>query len=113
MFDERNADREALIYNLRVFDVITNRVIGYVEDISVSGARLLSEEPIAAKKMSRYRLELPKFYEGKRSVEFSAVTTWSQGDDCNRNFCDCGVRFVDLDPLERERISQLIGAFHI
>lgn len=113
MLDERVAERESLIYNLRVFDVTTDSVVGYIDDISITGARLISEQPIPLQTLSRYRLELPKFYEGKRCVEFSAVATWSQGENNDRSFCDCGVEFIDLDPLDRERISQLIGGYHI
>lgn len=113
VLNERNSNREALIYHLRVFDAETNKVIGYIDDISTTGARLLSEEPIPPHKVCRYRMELPRFYEGKKSVEFDAVTAWSEGD-CDRcDFCDSGVEFVELDPMEKERISQLIGGYHI
>lgn len=113
MLNERCAERESLIYHLRVFDTESDKVVGYLDDISTMGARLLSENPIPAHTTSRYRLELPRFYEGKRTVEFEAETTWATGDCSSRDFCDCGIKFIDLDPLDRERISQLIGSYHI
>ncbi len=113
MLNERSIEREALIYHLRVFDIASDQVIGYVDDINTEGVKLLSEEPIPPNKISRYRMELPKFYEGKNSVEFMAVTTWSEGNRSSDGFCDCGVKFLNLDPVERERISQLIGGYHI
>jgi len=117
LLDERHCEREALIYHLRVFDVDTDQVVGYIDDISVDGVRLLSEQPIPAYHVHRYRLELPKHYEGKRTVEFFGVTTWTSGwpsgNDEKNDFYDCGVKFLDLDPLEKERISQLIGGFRL
>ena len=113
MLDERHVNREELIYHLRVFDAHSNQVVGYIDDINISGAKLLSEEPIPVNKVSQYRMELPRFFEGKKSIEFLAQTTWSGAHAEKNDFCDCGVKFLDLDPLERERISQLISDYHL
>jgi hypothetical protein len=111
---ERSAHREALIYHLRVFDAESNHVVGYVDDINTEGVKLLCEDPIPTNTVSKYRLELPRFFEGKKSVEFVARTAWSDGDDASKvDYYDCGVKFIDLEPQGRERISQLISGYHM
>ena len=113
VFDERRQDRESLIYHLRVFDLATNKVIGYVDDITTEGARLLSDEPIQPNSVHKYRLELPQFLEGKRSIELNALTTWSADEQASANFYDCGLKFIDTSPIEKERLTQLICSYRL
>ena len=112
MSDERSVERVSLIYHLRVFDPAVEQVVGYVDDISIKGARILSEYPLPSR-VTNYRLELPFHHQGKRSVDLNAVTAWSNSENGVEGFIDTGVRFVDLCPMDQERLSRLIGGYHL
>jgi len=113
----RHNCREVLYCNFRVFDDETNRVAGYINDISIDGVRLMTEEPMSKGRVHRFRIELPKRSVGNgrfrtiRSIVFQAVTTWGTDDD-RTSFYDCGFQFVNLDVATKALISELIFECH-
>ncbi|MBL4865444.1 MAG: PilZ domain-containing protein [Pseudomonadales bacterium] len=113
----RHKSREVLYYNLRVFDIDTNKVAGYINDISVDGVKLLTALPVCKGEVRRFRIDLPRrssedgHFRAFRSIIFDAVSAWASDDD-RASFYECGFQFVNLDAATRVLISELISDCH-
>lgn len=119
MNDEQNAEqrslnRHHLIYYLRVFDGISNRVIGHIVDISPRGLMLITDEPIAVQEEFRMRMRFPgkgsDQESGKDELLFDAVCKWCREDE-NPEFYIAGFQIEDLPEPATNFIQGLIAEF--
>ena len=115
--EHRQKCREALYCNYRVFDLNTNKVAGYITDISLEGARLMTESPVSRGEARRFRIDLPKrssedgSFRSRTSICIDAISQWSSEDE-RTSFYDCGFRFVNVDSAMEELLSELINDCH-
>lgn len=113
----RHGAREVLYCNYRVFDMDTNKVAGYINDISLDGARLMTEELVGRGECRRFRIDLPKrsaddgSYRSKTSIYLEAISTWTT-DDGRTSFFECGFRFLNLNSKTKILLSELIHDCH-
>jgi hypothetical protein len=74
----------------------------HVLDLSASGARVASPHPLAERDRLMIRLTLD---DGGDPLELNAEVAWSGP---SRSKWQLGLRFIDLDDRERDRISELV-----
>ena len=56
--ERRNIERKYLVFYLRVFDGLSNRVLGYLRDISPGGIMLITESQLVDDEDFQLRMRL-------------------------------------------------------
>jgi len=95
----RSHIRRHTIHYIKVFEENTNRLTGHLADISTSGMRLISSEPIQPGSVHNFSMALPLARFGWKTVNFDAESIWCR-HDANSNSYDTGFRFIGFS-LER------------
>lgn len=108
--EQRSFSRHHLIYYLRVFDGISNRVIGHIVDISPHGLMLITDEPIAIQEEFRMRMRFPGTGSEQEELLFNAVCKWCREDE-NPEFYIAGFQIEDLPDPATNFIQGLIAEF--
>lgn len=108
--EQRSLSRHHLIYYLRVFDGISNRVVGHIVDISPKGLMLITDEPISAHEEFRLRMRFPGSGSDQEELLFDAVCRWCREDD-NPEFYIAGFQIQDLPEPSTNFIQGLIAEF--
>ncbi len=106
--DKRLKRRWHLILYLRVYERGTGALLGHVVDISVSGMRLIRDEPIETGQTVAMRMRWRDEEEGVHNLEFDAECLRS-GPGINPDFYDVGFRFTAVDPTVTASIRQLVS----
>ena len=106
---QRACPRRHLIFYLRVFDSETNKLVGYIGDISTKGVMLVSEKPIKTDKVYSLSLHLNPTNDRRepRVVKFDARSIWCK-NDVNPELYDTGFELIDVPDGTIEEISDLI-----
>lgn len=108
--EQRSFSRHHLIYYLRVFDGVSNRVIGHIVDISSHGLMLITDEPIAVQEEFRMRMRFPGTGSEKEELLFNAECKWCREDE-NPEFYIAGFQIGDLPEPSASFIQGLIAEF--
>lgn len=108
--EQRSLSRHHLIYYLRVFDGISNRVVGHIVDISPQGIMLISDEPVSVHEEFRLRMRFPGSGSDQEELIFDAVCKWCREDD-NPEFYIAGFQIQDLPEPATNFIQGLIAEF--
>jgi hypothetical protein len=108
--DMRQVGRRYLMFYLRVYDGMSNKIIGHLVDISEKGVMLICDEAIPANASYRLRMRLPTQMKERSEILFDAVCKWCRSD-ANPDFCLAGFSMERLEPINRELIASLIEDF--
>ena len=108
--EQRRLSRHHLIYYLRVFDGISNRVVGHIVDISPKGIMLITDEPIAVNEEFRLRMRFPGAGTEQEELIFAAACRWCREDE-NPEFYIAGFQIEDLPDSAANFIQGLIAEF--
>ncbi len=110
--EKRQIVRRHLVFYLRVFDGMSNRVVGHLMDISQNGLMILSDEPVAVNEDYRLRMHLPWEMAGSEEIIFGATSRWCRADE-NPEFFLSGFQIQDIDQDAERLIRHLIEEFGI
>lgn len=110
MEEKRRIKRRHLVFYLRVFDNISNELLGYLVDITPEGAMLISEQPLETDKEYELRMDLPTEIGRKSHLVFKARSLWNK-PDINPSFYDTGFQIIDLADEDVGLINSLISFF--
>ncbi len=110
--DKRKVQRWHLVFYLRVFDGISNRIVGHLVDISAKGMMLVGDAPIEKNQVLALRVRLPKEQDGRREILFEATCRWCR-QDANPDFYIAGFRLTAMSPDLQEHLKQLVADFSI
>ena len=108
--EKRQVVRRHLVFYLRVFDGMSNRVVGHLMDISQSGLMILSDEPVAVNEEYRLRMHLPWKMAGSEEIIFGATSRWCRADE-NPEFFLSGFQIQDIESEAEKLIRHLIKEF--
>ena len=106
MLERRSCKRVHLIYYLGVFDKKTDKLLGYLADITPENAMIISEKPIEPDKDYQLEIEtISESYKGKRiSVDARSIRC---GSDENMEYYDCGFKFLKINPEDFDEINNI------
>lgn len=107
---QRKLKRRHLIYYLRVYDTVTEGLIGHLVDITVDGMMIMSENPIKENIDFSLKMKLPDGFEATKEIRFKAVAIWTK-KDINPDFYATGFKFTDIQKNDEEFIESLIDDF--
>ena len=77
--------RKSLFYK---FEVLNNddQLIGYLGDITLSGLKVLSEDPMNLNSIQNLKIKLPPRISSKNEITFEAECVWCKKDEENKNY---------------------------
>ena len=107
MEKRKKSERKCLKVYLKVVNVETDQLFGYMVDITDKGLMLTSEQPVATKASFRLRVDLSSQIEGRNEFDLSAQSMWSEKDD-ESGFYNTGFLFIDISPEDLKIIDQMI-----
>jgi c-di-GMP-binding flagellar brake protein YcgR len=105
--EKRRNKRRHIIYYLRVFERDTGQLIGQLVDITTSGMKLISEQPIEIGKEFKLRMVLPEKIDRKEEIHFDVKGMWVKRD-INPNFFSIGFEFLRIAEEDVGIIQNLI-----
>lgn len=110
MPERRKIKRRYLMYYSRVFDARNGALIGHLVDITPEGIMLISETPLAADQMFRFKMELSEDIADKSYLTFTAKSIWCQ-PDVDPRFFNTGFHLLDITPQDTAIIQHIIEAY--
>jgi hypothetical protein len=108
--DMRKVERRHLVFYLRVFDGMSNRVLGHVVDISTKGVMLISDQPITVNEHHLLRMRLPSSIANKDELLFNASSKWCK-QDINPDFYVTGFEIQEVSEEIARYILCLVDDF--
>ena len=103
--DKRLIQRHQLHYYLQVYNKITDKPLGYIVNISLHGMMLVSSAPLLTHAMFELEIRLPNAINGKRRIDFEALSHWCK-PDVEPNCFDTGFSFTKPS----EELKQIVEA---
>lgn len=104
MIEQRKNIRKSLFYNIKVYEPKTNRLLGVLTDLSVSGAQMMSEIPLSPHRVVELEFENTLDINPERRARVSAECCWCH-DDMEFEGYDSGIRFITLSRQANEMVS--------
>ena len=98
MIEHRQLARRRFSYYMLVRDDTTGELVGHWADISPSGFRLETLNPVPQNKDFRFRIDLSSEIARKSSMVFSARSRWCQKDPLDPNLYEVGFQISPLPP---------------
>ena len=111
MDERRKLDRKYLIVYSRVFERNLGRMLGYLGDLSQSGAMIISEQAQTVNSVLPLRFDLPDLNLFKASqLDISARVAHCE-PDINPAFYNIGFEFLEVTPGQKEIIEKMMEAY--
>ena len=103
----RQAKRSNLVFYLRVFDGMSNNVLGHVADISSLGLMLISDTSMAVNENYSLRMRLPAEVSERGEMLINANSRWCK-PDVNPDFYLAGFQIMDPTAEVEKHLHSLI-----
>jgi c-di-GMP-binding flagellar brake protein YcgR len=111
MDERRKLDRKYLIVYSRVFERNLGRMLGYLGDLSLSGAMIISEQPQTVNSVLPLRFDLPDLQLFKTGQLDIAARVAHCEPDINPAFYNIGFEFLDVTPEKKAIIERMMEAY--
>lgn len=105
--DLRQADRRCLVFYLRVFDGLSNRIIGHLINMSEKGVLLMTDEPVESNEDHRLRIRLPAFVRDRHEIVLQGTSKWCRKEP-GRDHYFTGFQIYDFDAPTEKIVLNLI-----
>ena len=111
MQERRIIPRKYLMFYARVFNRSDGSLMGYLSDITPSGAMLIGERPFQTQVSFRLRVDLPDgFGFSENHLDLEGVSVWSKRD-IDPHFFNTGFSFTNVTPKEAETIKRIVKSY--
>jgi len=92
---------------LKIYDCETGDLIGYCEDLSISGLRLMSETPLPANKEIRAWLDRNENNSGT-GISLTLFRVWQAFSETARRYYYTGMHIINPDEQTLDQLQDLI-----
>lgn len=108
MKERRKQERKNLVAYTQVFDLYGGNLLGYLGDLTVSGAMIISEKPLTPDTGMTLSIELPEL-PGIHAIRMSlpARVAWCQ-QDLSPQYFNIGFEFKGVAPEQLKLIASII-----
>ena len=108
MKERRKQERKNLVAYTQVFDLYGGNLVGYLGDLTVSGAMIISEKPIKPDTEITLAIEIPEL-PGIKAIRMSLATrvVWCQ-QDLSPQYFNIGFEFKEVVPNHKSLIETII-----
>ncbi len=110
MDERRTLKRQHIMFYSRVFDRSTGAFMGYLGNLTESGAMIISEESLEKDKIFNLRIDLPEDIYGKPILNLSARSVWCKRD-IDPNFFNIGFALHEVADDDAELIVQIVSDY--
>ena len=111
MDERRKLDRKYLIVYSRVFERDLGKMLGYLGDLSLSGAMIISEQAQTVNSVLPLRLDLPDIHLfNVGQLDILARVAHCE-PDINPAFYNIGFEFLDVTPENKVIIEKMMDAY--
>lgn len=111
MAEKRNLKRRSFSYYMPVMDNTTQKVIGYLADISPKGFRLDCKQPLPTGKAYQLRLELTGEVAVKPFMIVVAQAKWCRPDELDPFVSNIGFELVNIDPEDAAIFQRIVEKY--
>ena len=111
MDDRRRLDRKYLIVYSRVFERNLGTMLGYLGDLSLSGAMIISEQSQTIDNVLPLRFDLPDLQLFKAGQLDIAARVAHCEPDINPAFYNIGFEFLEVSPEKKAIIERMMDAY--
>ena len=105
--EKRKLDRRKFSYYMRVFDAHTEKLVGYLVDISVDGFRVDSQISIPLNMDIMLKMDIPAEISITKSITFTARSKWCKADHVDPNSYNVGFQIVAIHPGARDIFARM------
>jgi hypothetical protein len=109
--EKRNLKRKAFSYYMQVIDDNTDKVLGYLADISSSGFRLDCRQQIPIKQNYSLRFDLTDEVASKAFMVLVAGSKWCRLDELDPFVYNVGFQIVSIDPEDAEIFKRIVEKY--
>ena len=111
MQERRKRTRTSLMSYSQVFDLQGGRLLGYLADLTDSGAMVIGEKPVDQGKELTLHLEVPELPDVKlERLTLEARVVWCQ-PDVSPEFQNIGLEFKDVKPEQLPVIRGIMQVY--
>ena len=111
MAEKRNIKRRAFSYYMQAVDNNTQKTLGYLADISLTGFRLDCKQPLPADQDYQLRLDLTSDVSGKAFMILVARTKWCRIDELDPFVYNIGFQVVNMAPEDASIFHKIVEKY--
>ena len=111
MQERRKLARKSLMSYSQVHDLVQGTLLGYLADLTQSGAMVIAEKPVEVGRRTNLQFEVPELPGITLSkLTLPAEVIWCQ-PDVSPEFVNIGLEFSQVSPEHASVISAIIEAY--
>ncbi len=108
MNERRKQERKTLVAYTQVFDLYGGNLLGYLGDLTASGAMIISEKPMKTDTQITLAIEIPELPEVRATrMSIMARVAWCQ-QDLSPQYFNIGFEFKDVNDEHKKLIETII-----
>ncbi len=111
MEERRRISRKYLIVYSRVFERTMGRLLGYLADLSLEGAMIISEEKLAVDRLMSLRFDLPDMSAFDRNSLNLNARVARCDPDISPGFYNIGFEFQDVTEEQQAVIRKMMDMY--
>jgi hypothetical protein len=109
--EKRKLDRRKFSYYMRVLDAHTDKLVGYLMDISVDGFKVDSQMSVPLNMDIMLKMDIPAEISNAKFITFAARSRWCKSDRMDPNSFNIGFQIVAIHPGARDVFTRLFEKY--
>lgn len=105
----RRAKRRKVEQRIEVLDLMTERVVGHLSDLSETGMLLIANQPLVSDGLYQVRIKLADPHGHEHTLEIGAHELWSDAAAAPGQVWT-GLRFIDMSPSDLLFVRSWVAA---
>jgi hypothetical protein len=110
MEERRKFSRKYLSYFSRVMDPNTDRLLGYLVDLTTSGALMIGNISLRLGSVLPMRIDLPEDFSPEEHLDLIVKVVWIQPDEDPELF-KTGLQMVEIQPSGLNVLERLLNNY--
>ena len=110
MDERRRQERKYLTYFSRVTDRRSDRLLGYMVDMTIGGAQLVGNVPLKIHEMIEIRVDLPDDFSPQMSLDMLVRAVWTRPDEDPELF-KTGLQLIEINPSDIPVLERLLASY--
>ena len=111
MDERRHLPRKYLIIYSRVFERTLGKMLGYLADLSLDGAMIISEDRMTLGEMLELRLDLPDPQHFSTHNLYLSARVVRCDVDISPSFYNIGFEFLDVTPEQKSVFAKMMEVY--
>jgi len=109
--EKRRLDRRKFSYYMRILDAHTEKLVGYLMDVSAEGFKVDSRSSIPLNMDIMLKMDIPAEISNTRSITFAARSKWCKPDRIDPNSYNIGFQIVAIHPNARDIFIRMVEKY--